>query len=83
MNVDKLHSIATNYIYIVPISIILMMAFLYWQKISDAQNDDNVPNSTFIIRNSLFVGLLVFFVVYYNKPLPSFEESMFVSPADF
>jgi uncharacterized membrane protein len=78
---ENIHYIASNYIYIVPFSILLTMAFLQWQKQVGKKNQ--IVDSTFIIRNALFVGLLVFVIVYLNKPLPSLEESLFVSPADF
>lgn len=82
--IDQLNTFATNYAYAVPSAILLTVFWLYFQKQRVRTASKMISIDTpFIVRNSVFVGLLVFAVVYFGKPLPALEESMYVSPADF
>lgn len=80
---EKVHAFATNSLYSVPTIILLTGLFLYWQKSQLKREHKHVIDNVFIIRNSVFVGLLVFMLLQCSKQLPSFEESIYVAPADF
>jgi len=80
---DQLQEFGKNYMYVIPASVLLTMLFLHWQKYTLKNQHVKLLDSTFILRNSLFVGLIAFIIVYLNKPLPRFEDSLYVNPADF
>jgi type IV secretory pathway TrbL component len=80
---EQLHYFSTNYHLAVPATVFLTMGFLYWQKRTIKNKNTDIIDSTFILRNSLFVGVVALFLIYFNKPLPSLEESLLVTPAEF
>ena len=81
---EQIHAIATNFLYAVPITMLITGIFLQVQKTKLKNPAKNtILNNSFIFRNSLFVGLLTFVILYLGKPLPGLEESIIVSPADF
>lgn len=77
---EHLHTIFSSYQYAVPVSAVFTALFLYWQKKTIKNKNTQVLDNAFILRNAAFVGLLVFLVIYFNQPQPTFEESLHVSP---
>lgn len=81
---EQVHAIATNYLYMVPIAMAVTALWLKLQKSRVKNPAKNVIlDNGFFLRNVLFVGTLVFLIMYLGKPLPGFEESIIVRPADF
>jgi hypothetical protein len=77
---DQIHTFVTNpAIAACIVGVLLAGWFKYQHKKSKVVALDN----TFIMRNVLFVSVLVAGIVYFGQPLPPLEESMFVAPADF
>lgn len=79
---DKLHVIFSNPVYAVPIAAALNACFLMWQK-SQLKKGKEHLNSSFILRNSIFVGLLTFVVIYFGQNIGDQEEYLRVGPASF
>ena len=77
---EYLQQVFTNYKYAIPVAIIFTGIFMYWQKKMIKNKDTTVLDSYFILRSSLFVGLLVFTSMYYNKFQASFDENLYVGP---
>ena len=80
---EQAHSIATNLAYIVPLAMVVTACWIYFQRTRLKNPVKGVISNNFILRNSLFVGVVVFTVVYFSKPIHSLEESIIVKPADF
>jgi type IV secretory pathway TrbL component len=80
---EQLYNFATSPHLVIPTAVLLTMVFLYWQKKTIKKKNTELLDSTFIVRNSLFVGVIALFIVYFNKPLPRLEESFSPSPAEF
>jgi len=81
---ETAHSVATNYTYVIPIAIILYGGVLYVQKCKlKCSKKEACVSYPFITRNALFVGFLVFLILYFNKPMEDLDESMYVTPAPF
>ena len=80
---DQINAIAVNALYVVPFVVLLNFISLKIQKSAIKNNSKNVIlNTGFIVKNSLFVGLIVFLVMYLGAPLP-FDDNILVRPADF
>ena len=81
---EKIHSVATNIAFIVPITMAITAGWLIFQKSKIQHSAKNiVMNNSYLMRNVAFVGVVTLLLVYFNKPLPSLEESINVRPADF
>ena len=80
MNQALLHRMATEYMFAIPLAMSLAAAFFFLQKSKD--KSAKITND-FIIKNSIFVGILVALFVYFGKPIPLIEEAMHVGPAEF
>ncbi len=80
---DQVQAIASNYLYVVPIVMVLTGLWLIIQKRKIKNNAKNaIMDNGFLVRNVLFVGLITFLVMYLGKPIP-YEDSILVRPADF
>lgn len=77
---EQIHNIASNVLYMVPIAVLLMAGWLKFQK---SKMRVRMVDNQFIWKNSLFVGLLVFAVMFLGKPMTGVEENIIVGPADF
>jgi ABC-type uncharacterized transport system permease subunit len=79
---EKLHVVFSNPVYAVPIAAALNACFLMWQK-SQLKKDRKQLDQSFIIRNSIFVGLLTFVIIYFGQNIGDQEEYLRVGPASF
>ena len=81
---EQLHGFATNWIYMVPFMMLCVAAWLKFEKSQKSNpSKSSVLNNQFILRNSLLAGFITFLIMYFGRPLPSLDESIIVSPADF
>lgn len=71
---DNLYTLASNPLYGVPFAIVLTFIVLWAQR--KRQPDSNA----YLIRTSLYVGVLVYFFIYFAKPLSQADEIMNVGP---
>lgn len=80
---ENLHMLLSNPVYCVPLAALANAGFLFFQKKQlKNSNQKAVFSQTFLIRNSLFVGLLVFLVIHFNTTLP-YDDLMHVGPSPF
>lgn len=83
---EQLHSLASNYLFAIPIVLLLTYVWLRFEKSRAAKSSKSAKSyfdNAFIMRHALFVAALAFLLIMLNKPLPGLEESIIVSPADF
>jgi hypothetical protein len=81
---EQLHSIASNYLYAVPLAMLISALWFTFEKSKVKHNAKHViMDNSFFMRNIVFIGVLSFILIFLNKPLPGLEESIIVSPADF
>ena len=82
---ETAYSICKNPFYIVPIAMILCLIYLYIQKWNTKKCKNKCIDTPLMMRTSIFIGLLVFIIVWFNKPFDtiSLEDSLNVNPANF
>jgi len=74
------HRMATEYMYAIPLAMVIAAGYFWFQKTKDKTVK---MNNDHILKNAIFVGILVGMFVYFGKPIPLIEEAMHVGPAEF
>lgn len=80
---DKIQAIASNYLYVIPIVMLLFAVVFRAQKVKGKNGKTPSVDNAFILRNSVFAGVVAAFLLYFNKPLPGLEDTIDVRPANF
>lgn len=84
MNNEIFEQIFSDYKFCLPLCAVATYAFLKYQStLTENKSAKSVFNNTFLIRNSIFVALLAFLIIYFNQPQQGFHEFMKVEPANF
>lgn len=80
---QTISDMASNWLYAVPFSMLLVALWFQLQKTTAPKNKKYVSfDSKFIAKNVLFVGALVFAVMHLSKKQLNSDDFMYVGSAD-